>query len=234
MALETLLLTLGMLVLASIPVFTQSLNRYYGPLFLFGTGALFSLCAFELLPEVFHFGGLDALWLVFAAWMIYSLVHVLHAHHHLDQSKAREANQHSPYPFFIAITIHCFSSGLFFGVSNLLSAPISQSIFMALVAHKAYESIAVSSLLVSFRRSKLWTFTLIGGYVLSFSVGFALARFFNGNMTHIFIMLISGVAVGTLLGCLCLDFIWPSYQTVKKSWREVVWLLLGIFLTLVF
>ncbi len=243
MILETILLTFGMLILAAIPVLTKKVVRYYGPLFLFGTGALLSLCLFELIPDVFKIGGSNALTLAFGAWVLYSLVHLFHSHHHTvahdhstahDHARDHSVSHRSPYPFFIAITVHCFSSGLFFGISNFFSAEISHAIFVAMVAHKAYESMAVSTLLVTFRRSRFWTLSLIAAYVMSFPIGFVLARIFNGEMTHFFLLIISGVAVGSLLGCLCIDFLVPSYHFIRRSRRNAFWLLLGLLLTLIF
>lgn len=235
-----------MLIFAAIPVIVPKIRRFYRPLFLFGTGALLSLCLFHLIPDMFQIGGVSGLSLAFAAWLIYSLIHLYHSHHHVhvepqqheeacnDSSHDHSVNHHSPYPFYVAITIHCFSSGLFLGVSDHFSPQISHAIFLALIAHKAYEAMAVSSLLVSFRRPLFWTLGLVTIYVASFPIGYVLAQALDNQMSHLIILSISGVAVGSLLGCLILDFIVPSYHLLKLARSQVVWLVLGALLTLVF
>jgi zinc transporter ZupT len=230
MSFEALAISIGMFILAVVPIALPQVRKYYGPVFLFGTGALVSICLFDLLPSVFELGGSRAFPLVFGAWILYSLVHLFHSHHHINENE--EHQSHSPYPFFVAITIHCFSSGLLLGISNYFSAHLAHAILIALVAHKVYEAMAVSTLLVSFRRTLVWTLSLVTIYVLSFPIGYYLATVFNSLITPSLILIISGVAVGSLAGCLIFDFIIPSYSYVKASWKQGIWLLLGVLITM--
>ncbi|OFZ19435.1 MAG: hypothetical protein A2Z20_05150 [Bdellovibrionales bacterium RBG_16_40_8] len=215
-----------MFALAALPIFLPRKNWKKGPLFLFGTGALLGLCVFDLLPDVFHQNGISGITFVFIVWVIYSLVHLFHSHQHKTRSNL------SAYIFLTAISLHCFSSGLFFGFSDNLSSHLLRTLFIALLAHKVYESLAVSSLLVSYRRSLRWTVAMLTLYLLSFPAGVFFAQFFGKIINPLVFLVVSGLALGSLAGCLVFDFLLPSLTYIRRNLIQLGWFAAGVILTL--
>lgn len=236
MHLEVFAITLVMFLLASVPILIPHVRNYYGPLFLFGTGSLLGICAFDLAPDVFELGGFSGISLVVGVWAIYSAVHLFHSHDHIEEHPKEEGR--TPYVFLTAISAHCFSSGLLLGVSGQFSAKLSHAVFTALLAHKIYEAMAVSSMLVGYERKTSWTLAMLGLYLASFPAGAFFTEIFKGQISHTWVLFISGLALGSLAGCLLFDFLIPSIKHLRKSavkapW-QVAWLAAGIVLTYIF
>lgn len=239
MELEIVIITLSMFVLALSTIFFPHIQKYYEKFFLFGTGALVGLCFFHLFPDVFELGGVKGLSFVLVAWVLYSLLHLLHSHHHLEHGQHESASiaehNHSPYLFLLAISTHCLTTGLFLGVSGSFSHNFTHSIFIGLLAHKVYEVMIVTSVLLNYKKSHLWTFTHITGYLLSFPLGFYLSKLFSEYLTSTIILVISALALGSLIGCLVFDFLLPNLRKIKqKTFVEVLPFLVGILATMAF
>ena len=239
---EGLTVSLAMFFLAAMPILIPHVRKYSGRLFLFGTGSLIGICIFDLGPEVIENGGVSSISLVIIVWFAYSLFHLFHSHHHTHEIKTQEATHsttackgtYSPYLFLVAISTHCFTSGLLLGVSRQFSPRLSHAIFTALLAHKIYEALAVSSLLLSYRKKISWTLKMIGVYLVSFPLGIFFTEIFKTQIHHSTVLIISGLALGSLAGCLVFDFLVPSLKYLKHRATEVAWLIAGIVLTFFF
>jgi zinc transporter ZupT len=163
-------------------------------------------------------------------------LHIFHiGHHHPDEGENHDhehsGSGHAPYLFLFSIIGHCFASGMLLAASKSLSARIASAVFIALVAHKGYESLTVSSVLLRQVRSKAARITAIVVYSLSLPFGVAVTSFFRDQMSQEIAVFISSLAIGTLLGCLIFDFLLPSIRELKARRSQVGWLLLGLGLT---
>ena len=246
--LETVILTLAMLVVCSLPFIFRRTRYSSGMLFLFGTGALFGICVFDLLPDILEMGGRSGLAMTIAVGVAYSLVHLFHLRKHQpvqSQSQSQSQSQcadshcenhhrqhaHSLPIFFVSIVSHCFASGVLLSVSRELSEKLAGAVFLALLGHKGYESIVFISLLISHRLSRPGTIAAIAVYCLALPAGVLTAVLLNGHWTQSLAIYVSSIAVGSLLGCLVFDFMLPSFQTIKREWLRAGWVLLGLALT---
>lgn len=228
-----------MFVLAAVPICWPRARQYNSSLLLFGTGSLVGICAFDLLPDFYKMGGLKGLPLMVAAALVFSIAHLFQGHDHAHSHEHDFADEHthshalrSPYIFLVAITVHCFTSGLLLGVSDQFSKHLADSVFAALFIHKIYESFAVSVLLVSYKRRTLWTVSMLSLYLLSFPAGAAVAKYY-GQVNHELLLIITGIAIGSLIGCLIFDFIVPSFQQIRQNRRQLIWLIAGLLVTAV-
>ena len=228
MFIETVVITASMIGFAALPIFLPCMQRYGGPILLFGTGSLLGICAFDLFPDFYKMGGLAGLPLLIAVWVVYSLIHLFHDHHH--HLSAGCDHPRTPYTFLAAITVHCFTSGLLLGVSNQFTKHLAETVFVALLVHKIYEAITVSTILLSFKRRMFWMIGMIAIYLLSFPAGVIIAHFFNDEIHHTALLLISGLAIGSLAGCLVFDFVLPSVRYVRQNKKQLIWLLAGLVL----
>lgn len=229
-----------MFVLAAVPPFLPQISKYFEQLFLFGTGALLGLCVFDLFPEIFEAGGALGISIVLSVWVLYSAFHVFYSHHHthtidpaLMTTQACERKK-SPYIFLFSISLHCFTSGLLLGVSGDFSKKLSTTIFTVLLAHKIFETTTVSSLLLTYKKKAPWTLGMLAIYIFSLPLGVLFTDLFKEKLNHVLILWISGVALGSLAGCLVFDFMIPSYAHIKNRRVQIIWFLLGMFLPLLF
>ncbi len=69
-------------------------------------------------------------------------------------------------------------------------------------------------------------------YLSTLPLGVALTGFFQKDISHMAVMIITGLAIGSLVGCLIFDFILPSINFVKRSALQATWLVAGLFLAL--
>lgn len=229
---ETLILSLGMALFCALPLVSAKVRQHSKTFFLIGTGAMFGICFFDLVPDVFELGGGKSLWVAGAVWVGYSLLHVFHIghHHHDHEGGSGESQKMSPL-FLFSIMGHCFASGMLLAVSQGLSAKIADTVFMALLAHKGYESLTVSSLLVEQGQSKRVKVGTIALYALSLPAGVLATVMFSDHLAQGVAVVISSIAVGTLLGCLIFDFLLPSLVHLKRQRYQAAWIFLGLVLT---
>jgi zinc transporter ZupT len=227
---ETIVVTLAIGALCVLPLISKRVRSQSGVLVLMGTGAMLGLCLFDLIPDVFEMGGVKGLVLTVAIWAFYSLLHVFHLDQHHTQDCEGAVVTPSPF-FFVSITGHCFASGMLLTVSRGFSESLSGNVYAALLIHKAYEALTVSSILVGNGRSKLGNAAVIGTYTLSFPLGVGLAMLLGDSKGQYIALAISGIAVGTLLGCLIFDFLIPSFIQLKQRRSHIGWIALGMLLT---
>lgn len=223
-----------MFVFCVLPLLSAGVRRHSRTLFLMGTGALFGICFFDLVPDVFALGGRLSLFLMTGVWLFYSAIHVFHLQHrHLPGEGEHEVGgQHGFVFFYGSLLTHCFASGMLLSVSQSLSNHLAQTVFIALLAHKTYESLLLTSVLIEQRRSLSWSLSLIFPYALSLPVGAWVTSWFQASLTQSIATVVSSIAVGTLLGCLIFDFLIPSLRQLRKQPLVFGWMLLGLILTL--
>jgi zinc transporter ZupT len=226
---ETLILAVGMAALATLPMISSRVRAHSQTIFLLGTGALFGICFFDLMPDVFEIGGPRGLYVVAAVWAAYSLLHIFHMGHHSHEEHGE--GQAASFFFLAALIAHCFASGMLLAVSQGMSPRIATTVFMALLAHKAYEALTLSSILVQSGKSRLEQSLIVGVYSLAVPAGVAVTTAFRDSMNEGVAMLISSIAVGTLLGCLIFDFLIPSVRHLKKSRAQAAWIAVGLVMT---
>jgi zinc transporter ZupT len=225
LVLQTVALAFCMSLFCALPLLSAGVRRHSRALFLMGTGALLGICFFDLVPELWELGGSKSLWILAGVWLAYSMVHFfLHRDH---QGPAPEGFSF----FFGSLLVHCFASGMLLSVSRELPGDVGSTVFAALFVHKIYESLLLASVLLQGNRSLRRNVGLIALYALSLPAGVWTAALFEERITQPVAMLMSSIAVGTLLGCLIFDFLIPSLRQLRERRLFAGWVLLGLALT---
>jgi len=236
---ETAVLSLGMLAVCSVPLIFRRARSSSGLLFLFGTGALFGICVFDLVPDIVEMGGTFGLWLTLAVGLAYSAVHLWHLRQHQTERACQHHHHHRVHAhslpvFFLSIVTHCYASGILLSVSRDFSEKLAGAVFLALLGHKGYESIVFVSLLLNHRLSRQGTIGAILVYCLALPAGVVTSLYLKDHLSQTFAIAISSIAVGSLLGCLVFDFVIPSFQQVRREKLRLAWILVGIVVTRLF
>jgi zinc transporter ZupT len=238
--LKTLIISSMMILLCSLPLLFSQMKKVSRLLFLVGTGALVGICCFDLMPDVIELGGNSSLLLVFSVWIVYSAIHLLHYRHHkLESLKQNHSHTDDPLHshsqgmamFLTSMIVHCVSSGVLLAMSMRFSGKFSHAVFFALVAHKSYESLIVSSVIVERTKTKLSAFYGIVAYALALPLGVIVASLFDDQITMKLAISATSFALGTLLGCMVFDFIIPSVTQIRKKRLELGWIVAGLALT---
>ena len=248
---ETLIISLGMALLSVLPLFSERVRKHSHLFFLAGTGALAGLCAFDLLPDLYEMGGRSSFIITGIVWAVYSVMHLFHIghhhHHHHGHShdhshdhggehdhdhdhKHETANE--PFlPFLISMMVHCFSSGILLVASNALSDGMGKTVFLALIAHKGYESLTVSSVLVERIKTQRQRILALAGFAGALPVGVVFALCFQNSVNQKVALIATSLAVGSLLGCLIFDFLVPSLSHLKTRKMDLGWVVVGLLIT---
>ncbi len=241
---ETALISISMMSLCILPFYIQNLRRYSKFFYLLGTGALAGILFFDLIPDLFEMGGIHTLWGVAAVWLLYSLLHLYHLKYHkpLSHSSIAESIENSfghshgqSISFFMAsMFAHCLASGMLLVISEGYAGSITKTLFWALFAHKAYESLTVSSVLLEKKTSPKSFFIAISLYSISMPLGVLLTLLFKKSVTENIAFLVTSLAAGTLLGCLIFDFLLPSFHSSRSRKHALTWIAVGLCMTQVF
>lgn len=239
---ETLIVSLTIMISSAIPFFWKQTHKKNSLIFLVGTGALTGIVLFDLLPDLWQLGGAKSLWLLGAVWLVYSIAHVFHigTHHHHDLPPHTEDTsvahiQESSILFILSsMMAHCFASGVLLAVAAQVSMGLAQNVFYALLAHKVYEALTVSSVVVEKVKSRVKVALALLGYSLSLPVGVLVSFLFRKDLSPNIAILATSLAAGTLLGCLVFDFWMPTLAHLKHSKKDLVWLMIGLLMTQVF
>ncbi|MBC7398024.1 MAG: ZIP family metal transporter [Bdellovibrionales bacterium] len=232
--LETVVISLCMIVLSALPLFSPSLRRQSKLFYLLGTGALAGILLFDLLPDLFEMGGKRSLIGAGVVWIGYSFFHLWHLKHHHknDGLITGHGHAHGNLNVFLASMItHCLASGILLAVSRGYSEKLNHTVFWALLAHKAYESLTVSSVLIEREKSRSKAVFSVSLYALSLPLGVALTLSFHSLLTPNIAILATSLAAGTLLGCLIFDFLLPSLHQVRNRWVALAWISMGLLST---
>lgn len=226
---QILILAVCMSLFCALPLFSPVVRRYAGPLFLVGTGAMLGICFFDLVPGIMNLGGRFTLILMGVVWLSYSAIHFIHLTRHEHDPLAVPGKGF--WFFFGPLVAHGFASGMLLTVSQELSSVIETSVFVALIVHKIYESLLLSSILIAQRRSSSWKLTMVAIYTAALPAGAIITRGFESEINRATAVVISSVAVGTLLGCLVFDFLIPSFRQLRAHKYRVGWVVAGLLLT---
>lgn len=224
----TLVISASMLALSQLPLQIRAVRAHSKLLFLTGTGALAGLLVFDLVPDVLQMGGHQGLLWIVLVWAVYSIFHLLHVHHH-GEGHAPDSGRVGV--FLFAISAHCFSSGMLLAISDDFTASFRRAVFLALLAHKCYEALTVSSVVADRVPAKRRAFLLIFLYTLSLPAGEALTACFRDRITPELALIVTCVATGSLLGCLYSDFLVPSLGYLRSRKLDAAWLVGGLLVT---
>lgn len=235
---ETLLISGIMLILSALPLFSERVRRHAKLFFLLGTGALTGLLLFDLLPDLVEMGGRSSLLGAGIVWAIYSLLHLSHVRYHKleGQSETQHVHHHHGHGgslfFFLASMIsHCVASGMLLVLSDGLANQINRTVFLALLAHKGYEALTVSSIMIERQKSRSKALVSLGLYSLSLPAGVIVTLCFRSVFTQSIALVATSLAVGSLLGCLMFDFLIPSFSAIRTRRYDVAWVAVGLLLT---
>jgi zinc transporter ZupT len=234
---ETLSISVTMILLSALPLFSETIRRHSKFFFLLGTGALSGILLFDLLPDLFEMGGLSSLWGMGVVWIVYSAFHLSHLHHHESSEEHSEiAHAHTDreshiYLFLSSMIGHCIASGVLLVTSEGLTAGLNRTVFWALLSHKAYESLTVSSILIERQSKTRKALIALAIYAGSLPTGVLLTYRYRSSLTPSIALLVTSLAAGTLLGCLMYDFILPSFAHLKRRRLDSIWILMGLIMT---
>ena len=227
---ETLVLVGGISFFMGLPFIFINIKNYSKYIFLIGTGAMMGICFFDLLPDVFEMGGYSSLGIIAAVGSIYSITHIFYSHPKKEYSYSSKSLR-ALLIFISSLMAHCFAGGMLLAISHALSQKIASTVFLALVAHKGYEAMMLSSILLEQQCSKLRKLALSVAYIISFPAGVLITALFGAYFNQEVAILISSVAVGTLMGCLIFDFFIPSIRHLRDKRLEVLWIAGGLIFT---
>ena len=238
---ETLIVSLTILVSASIPFFWKQTHKKNSIIFLLGTGALTGIVVFDLLPDLWELGGARSLWMLLAVWIVYSVAHIFHIgpHHHDVPAQTEDTSvahiQESSILFILSsMMAHCFASGVLLAVSSEVSTGLAKNVFYALLAHKVYEALTVSSVIVEKVKSRVKVVISLLAYSFSLPMGVLVSFLFRSDLSPSIAIVATSLAAGTLLGCLVFDFWMPTLAHLRHSKKDLAWLVLGLLMTQLF
>lgn len=222
LVIQTATLVAGIVSFSCLPMIFGGVKKFSQVFFLTGTGAMVGLCLFDLLPHAFEHGGFMSIGIIASVFLLYALLHGRSHSHGLEQ------------PIMIlfgSLLVHCFSSGMFLVLSGEFSGEASQAVFMALLVHKSYEALIFSFILIERKISQMKKIIFLSCYALCFPLGVAFTWFFEASLNEYVAMVLSNVAVGSLVGCLIYDFLVPSIKKIQTRRIEIAFIALGFVVT---
>ncbi len=239
--LESLILSLVIFVSAAIPFLWKQTHKKNSLMFLVGTGALTGIVIFDLLPDLWALGGAKSLWMLFSVWLVYSLAHLFHRgpqHHelppHTEDTTVAHIQESSMLFILSSMMAHCFASGVLLAVSSEISTGLEKNVFYALCAHKVYEALTLSSVIVEKLKTRLRVAFALFAYSLSLPFGVLVSFVFRKDLSPLVGLIATSLAVGTLMGCLIFDFWMPTLSHLRHSKKDIKWLILGLLMTQLF
>jgi len=228
--LSSLIISWAIALFTLLPWFFEGIRNYSRIMQYSGALVLFGFCFFDLIPEMFELGGSTSLLLMAIAWGIFAVIHRFqsnaHGHAH-DEAGQHEQHVHDHGAGFLvgAMAVHCFAGGMFLVSSFEISTRLAMHVFWGLLLHKGFEAVSMSSVLMEklSSRRQLYLYTSI--YALSFPAGVLLTvglhKVFAGSLQPSDIeqigMVISSLAVGSLLGCLVQDYAIPMVRQLRRT-----------------
>ena len=244
---KTFIIAFTMLFFAFVPVLISARKRVSSPFLLLGTGSLLGLVCFDLIPNMLRIGGEVGLLLVVLVWALYSAFHW--ASHRPAASSTLAAAGAATFqpapderlrirsrigvvpPFLFSMLLHCFASGVILVVSMRFAPSFSRAFFFAILTHKSFEAVIVSFMLLNQVTSRTRAFALLFIYCATLPLGVALAATFDADLKLDVAKVVSGVGLGTLLGCLQFDFIVPCIDRIRERKIDFAWVVAGFALT---
>ena len=235
---ETLILTVTILASTAIPFFWKQNHKKNSLMFLIGTGALTGIVIFDLLPDLWTLGGAKSFWMLLVVWIAYSVLHKfkIGSHHHDvpgsgEHTSVSHIRESSIFFILSSMMAHCFASGVLLVIASDLSSGLAKNVFYALCAHKVYEALTVSSVVVEKLKTRLKIGFALVGYSMSLPVGVILSVVFRSSLSSNVALIATSLAAGTLLGCLVFDFWMPTLSHLRHSKKDLSWLIVGLLMT---
>lgn len=227
LVLAAVLVSLVIAVCCALPWIFPALHSYSRPLLLIGTSVLLGFLAFDLIPEMVEMGGIWSLSLVLVSSGGFTLLHAWadrkagakHAHANDD-----EGPSHGVAFLLGSMALHCFAGGMLLVSSYEVSARMAFGVFLSLVAHKAFEAVSVSSVLIQRISTLKQVLKASAFYVLSFPLGVILTEwarwaFFQDTTPQRLeqiALVLTAIAIGSLTGCLIQDFLIPAMRDFRR------------------
>jgi hypothetical protein len=213
-------------------------------LLLVGAGGLLGLCFFHLLPELSEFAT-SLHWIILGASVAVSAAFHLghkHAHPHEDSSHHLEAHEGGVTIWnaemlilFSSILLHAFADGLLLGLGQNFPGQFEQELFSLVAGHKLFEAFFVSSVALKLLPARnFWRFLVI--YILALPVALLFtylvshATGFEPRVLQSLAMVFVSFALGSLVGCLLWDLVWPSVVRSPNRARASGYLCAGLVL----
>lgn len=220
LVLSALLVSGAIALFTLLPWFLPGVRNYSRFLLVSGSAVLFGFCFFDLIPEMIEMGGRNSLFIMLLAWGLFSLFHRLQESH----SHGIDPTEHGGMHLVSAMAMHCFSGGMFLVTSFHLSERLALHVFWGLFLHKAFEAVSVSSVLLERFGTRRQVYVSTFLYAASFPAGVLVTMgglaLFEQSLTAAELeriaVVISSVAVGSLLGCLIQDFMVPAVREVRR------------------
>lgn len=239
--LERLILVTALIAAgAAFPALVARARKPSAILLLLSTGGLVALYFGELIPEVLHEGGWLSVVIILGVWALFSRIPGLHHHGSGQEHVGHDHEDSYPGLLVLSMSAHGLASGALLFTTTHLSGYAADAAFGALLAHKGYEAISVSSLL---REKVLRTrryLALLSVYVFSFPAGYAAAAAsawaLGGGLDAEHVeqaaTILGSLAIGSLMSCMLHDFLQPSLRRIRERRSEAVWLVLGAVISL--
>jgi zinc transporter ZupT len=223
LVLAAVLVSLVIALCCALPWLFPRVRGYARPLLLVGTSVLLGFLVFDLIPEMVEMGGTSSLFLVLASAGGFTLLHALGDRGHAHAHEHDEVPSHGVTFLLGSMALHCFAGGMLLVSAYEISARMALGVFLSLVAHKAFEAVSVSSVLLERSHSPR---TVVRGsllYVLSFPAGVLLTEgarklFFEGvsrSEIERIALVLTAIAIGSLFGCLIQDFLLPLLREFR-------------------
>lgn len=219
-----LIVSLEIALFMALPFMFGGIRKFTRPLMIIGALVLFAFCFLDLIPEMMELGGAASLLIVAFAWAIFTGIHYLQAHDHSKDHETGLENSQAGAYLLLSMALHCFAGGMLLVGSYEISANLAFHVFVGLLAHKAFEAIAVASAIADKVSSRRQLFLSAGIYAISFPAGVvttigarAMADGVSTQVIETIAMVITSVAVGSLLGCLLQDYLIPAYRGLRGA-----------------
>lgn len=227
------IVSVGIALSCLLPHYSNWVRARAKVLLLVGTIVLLGFVVFDLVPEMLKVGGLTSLVLIAASWAVFSVIHSRNTHTHETHHEALhhelEPKKHHSMSFLLgSMALHCFAGGMLLVSSYSVSERLAFGVFLSLVAHKAFEAVSFSSLLIERTASRRHLYFCVSIYALSFPLGVLLTAGVDALMASEastvavkkIAMILTSVAVGSLFGCLLQDFLLPVIRELRRtSWK---------------
>lgn len=225
---------------AAFPALVARARKPSHILLLLSTGGMVALYFGELIPEVLHEGGWLSVVIILGVWALFSRIPGLHHHGSGEEHAGHHHEDSYPGLLVLSMSAHGLASGALLFTASNLSGFAADAAFGALLAHKGYEAISVSTLLREKIAGTRRYLALLTIYVLSFPVGYlgaatagwALGGGLDAEHVEQAATILGSLAIGTLMSCMLHDFLQPSVRRIRERRSEAVWLVFGAVISL--
>lgn len=200
-------------------------------------GFFIAACFLSLLPEAVHLmGASDALLLVMAGFIVLLLIerviltrHRVHEHdEHDDDEECEHSHALTSTAAFIGLAVHGSMAGFALGVAAMIEEDVGLMVFLAIVAHKGFEVLALATTFrlaeIPVRRSML----LVGLFTLIVPVAAFAAVPFIDILENFEVGAPIALAGGTFLYVGIYDLLPEAFHLERRGYRAFLSVVVGI------